>query len=81
MLARSAHSHQRDERSEHFVGAFANLIDARVAQHSFQGTVGEIRGAAVDLESFAHEHPERLSAEHLQHGRLKHVVFETAVDE
>ena len=32
--ARPAHPDERDERGEHFVAAFADLVDPRVAQHS-----------------------------------------------
>src|SRR6266545_5065472 len=41
--ARPAHPHQRDKRSEHFVRAFANLVNASVAHHSFQRAIDKIR--------------------------------------
>jgi hypothetical protein len=34
--ARPAHADERDKRCEHFVAAFTDLIDPRVAHHSFQ---------------------------------------------
>jgi hypothetical protein len=34
--SRPAHADERDKRCEHFVAAFTDLIDPRVAHHSFQ---------------------------------------------
>ena len=40
--ARSAHSHQRDKRSEHFVRSFADLIDPRVTHHALQRKIDKV---------------------------------------
>ena len=79
--ARPAHPDQRDEGSEHFIAALADLVDARVAQHALERGVVEIRSAAVDLEGVVHRFPQTLGREDLQHRRLHHVVFEPAVDQ
>ena len=79
--ARSAHADQRDERSEHFVCALADLVNSRIAHHALQRKIGHICRAAMDLEHIVDAFPKPLGREHFQHRRLEHVIFQTAVDE
>src|SRR5207248_7707507 len=79
--ARPAHPDERDERSQYFVCALAELIDARIAHHSLQREIGEVRRAPKNLEHVIDALPEPLRREHLQHCGLKHVIFQATIDE
>ncbi len=70
-----------DERPQHVVGPFADLVDAGVAHHAFVRLVGEERLAAVDLHGVVDDLPQRLGGPDLEHGGFEHVVLEAAVDE
>src|SRR4029077_980904 len=59
--ARPAHPYQRDKRSEHFVRAFADMIDARVTHHSLQRKIDKICRTAVNLKHVVDAFPEPLS--------------------
>src|SRR5262249_52079357 len=79
--ARPAHADERDERSEHFVRALTDLVDARVAHHSFQWKIDKVCRAAMNLKHVIDAFPETLGREYLQHRGLEHVIFQTTVDE
>jgi hypothetical protein len=81
LLSRSAHAHERNEGSEHFVRALANLVDARIPKHPLQWLVGKVSRAAIHLESIVHEQPQRFGSEDLQHRRFEHVILKAAVDQ
>ena len=80
LQARGAHSNESDKGSEHFVCAFADLIDAGIAQHAFEGFVSKIRCATVNLEGVVNEHPYDLGAEHFEHRGLQHVILESPIN-
>ncbi len=79
--ARASHAHQRDERQQHFVRAFADLVDAMVAEHAFEWSIGEVGGAAEYLECVVDDRPQPFGAPDFEHRRFEHVVFEAAIDE
>src|SRR5436305_4239913 len=78
---RPAHPDQRYEGSQYFVCAFADLIDSRVSQHSFQWQIGEVSRAAINLKYVVDAFPEPFCREHFQHCSLKHVILKASVDE
>src|SRR5215472_7683343 len=71
--AGSAHADERNERREHFVRAFPDLVDARVAHHSLQWKIGHVGRAAMDLEYIVDALPDSFGREHFQHRSLEHV--------
>jgi hypothetical protein len=77
----STHPDQRDEGGEHFIRAFSDLVDPRIAQHPLERQRGEVSSAAMDLEGVVDDHPERLGREDLQHRGLDHVILQPSVDE
>src|SRR5262245_29237689 len=68
---RSAHTDECDKRSEHFVRAFADLVNARVAHHSFHWKIDKICRAAVNLKYIVDALPQPLRCEHLEHRRFE----------
>src|SRR6266849_10170086 len=69
-----AHADERDKRSQHFIAAFANLVDPRIAQHSFQRKIDKVSRAAINLKCVVDYFPKPLGRKNFQHGCLDHVV-------
>src|SRR5262245_16959236 len=66
LLPEMAEPDAGNEAPQNVVGAFADHVDPRVAHHAFEGLVGEVSGAAVDLERVVDDRPERVAGEHLE---------------
>src|SRR5437016_1951130 len=79
--ADAAHADHGDERAEHVVGPFADLIDASVAHHALIGLVLKVALATVDLHRVVDDLPEYVGGPDLEHGGFEHVVVGATVDE
>ena len=79
--SRPAHPDESDKRSQHFIAAFTDLVDTRIAQHSLQRKIDKVSRAAINLKCVIDHFPKPLSREDFEHGRLDHVILQAAVDE
>src|SRR5438477_1721698 len=78
--SRPAHANRRDKRSQHFVAAFTDLVDSRIAQHSLQRKIDKVSRAAINLKNVVDHFPKPLSREDFEHGSLNHVIFQPTVN-